>query len=43
MMENLNKYHTLIKYCNLSVEDLNEMSEYEMDCMYNIIKEKIEK
>lgn len=42
-MEKLNMYYALIKYCNLSIEDLNEMSEYEMDCMYNIIKEKIEK
>lgn len=43
MMEKLNKYYALIKYCNLSIEDLNEMSECEMECMYNIIKEKIEK
>ena len=42
MMEKLNKYYALIKYCNLSIKDLNEMSEYEIDCMYNIIKEKIE-
>lgn len=42
-MEKLNKYYTLIKYCNLSVEDLKKMSEYEMNCMYNIIKEKIER
>jgi hypothetical protein len=41
-MEKLNKYYALIKYCNLSIEDLNEMLEYEMDCMYNKIKEKIE-
>lgn len=43
MIKKINKYYALIKYCNLSIEDLNEMSEYEMDCMYNIIKEKIEK
>ena len=43
MIKKLNKYYALIKHCNLSIEDLNEMSEYEMDCMYNIIKEKIEK
>ena len=34
---------TRLKGKQLSIEDLNEMSECEMDCMYNIIKEKIEK
>ena len=43
MMEKLNKYYALIKYLNLSIEDLNEMSEYEMGYTYNKLKEKIKK
>lgn len=41
MMKKLNKYYILIKYGNFCVEQLNEMSELEMDMMYNEIIKKI--
>ena len=41
MEEKLNKYHLLIKYAHLSIEDLNEMSEYEMTMMANEIKKQL--
>ena len=43
MEETLNKYFCLIKYGHFCIEDLQEMSEYEIDQLYETIKTKLEK
>jgi hypothetical protein len=43
MEEKFNKYFVLIKYGHFCVEDLQEMSEYEMELIYKEIKIKLNK
>lgn len=42
MEETLNKYYVLIKFGHFCIEDLQEMSEYEMDSIYKKIKTRLE-
>lgn len=43
MINKMNKYYVLMKHGNFCVEQLNEMSEYEMDVLYNEILNKLNK
>jgi hypothetical protein len=43
MIDKLNKYYVLIKHVMFSFEQLNKMSEYEKDSLYNKILTKINK
>ena len=43
MEETLNKYFVLVKYAHFCIEDLQEMSECEMEEIYKQIKNKLGK
>ena len=40
MMEKYEEYYLLIRYMNLSLNEINNMSEYERNYMVNQIKKK---
>lgn len=43
MIDKMNKYYVLVKHGMFCVKQLNEMSEFEMDVLYNEILKKLNK